>query len=30
VTEVKDYIDDQRPVTASVVRVLGPEILSQR
>jgi len=28
-TEVKDYIDDQRPVTASVVRVLGPEILSQ-
>ncbi len=29
VTEVKDYIDDQRPVTASVVRVLGPEILSQ-
>ena len=29
ITEVKDYIDDQRPVTASVVRVLGPEILSQ-
>lgn len=29
ITEVKGYIDDQRPVTASMVRVLGPEILSQ-
>lgn len=28
-TGVKEYIDDQRPVTASVVRVLGPEILTQ-
>jgi len=28
-TEVKEYIDAERPVTASVVRVLGPEILSQ-
>ena len=27
--QVKDYIDDVRPVTASVVQVLGPTILSQ-
>ncbi len=27
--QVKEYIDDVRPVTASVVRVLGPTILTQ-
>ena len=27
--QVKEYIDDIRPVTASIVRVLGPEMLTQ-
>lgn len=27
--QVKEHIDEERPVTASVVRVLGPEILTQ-
>lgn len=27
--QVKEYIDDVRPVTASIVRVLGPTILTQ-
>jgi hypothetical protein len=29
VRSVKDHIDDERPVTASQVRVLGPTIVSQ-
>ncbi len=29
ITQVADYIDSERPVTASVVRVLGPTIMTQ-